>query len=74
MSGPRYANAGAVLAPVNAAFRAASGGGLWASIDHRCARRLPKARPGRRNAARPNRETAQLASPGCPATELRIVV
>ena len=40
MSGPGFCNDGAVLAAVNAAFRAACGGGLAASADCRCARRL----------------------------------
>ena len=46
-----------MLAAVNAAFRATCGGGLAASVDRRCARRLPKLRPGRRNAAQPDKET-----------------
>ena len=54
---PGFINDGAVLAAVNAAFRAACGGGLTASVDRRCARRLPKLRPGRRNAAQPDKET-----------------
>jgi hypothetical protein len=54
---PGFINDGAVLATVNAAFRAACGGGLTASVDRRCARRLPKLRPGRRNAAQPDKET-----------------
>jgi len=54
---PGFINDGAVLAAINAAFRAAYGGGLTASVDRRCARRLPKLRPGRRNAAQPDKET-----------------
>ena len=54
---PGFINDGAVLAAVNAAFRAACGGGLTASVDRRCARRLPELRPGRRNAAQPDKET-----------------
>ena len=54
---PSFINDGAVLAAINAAFRAACGGGLTASVDRRCARRLPKLRPGRRNAAQPDKET-----------------
>ena len=54
---PGFINDGAVLAAINAAFRAACGGGLTASVDRRCARRLPKLRPGRRNAAQPDKET-----------------
>jgi hypothetical protein len=58
MSGPVLPNPSTVLRPVKAACRAASGGGLAASLDRPCARRLSEVRPGRRNAAKPNRETA----------------
>jgi hypothetical protein len=59
MSGPVMLNSGAVLAAVNTAFRAARGGGLAASVDRHGARRFLGVRPGRRNAAKPNKETAQ---------------
>jgi hypothetical protein len=62
MSGPVYANPGAVLRPVKAAFRAACGGGLAASLDRPCARRLSGDRPGRRNGPRPNRETLKTGA------------
>jgi hypothetical protein len=39
-------------------LRAACGGGLAAILDRRCARRMTVLRPGRRNAAQPNRETS----------------
>jgi len=55
MNGPACANPGAVLRPVKAAFRA----GPKASLDRPCARRLAGARPGRRNAVKPNKETAK---------------
>ncbi len=54
---PSFCNDGAVLAAVNAAFRAACGGGLAASVDRRCARRHSEVKPGRRNAVQPDKET-----------------
>jgi hypothetical protein len=59
MSGPASPKDGTVLPAVNAAFRAAFGGGLTASVDSLCARRRSECRPGRRNAAQPNRETCR---------------
>jgi hypothetical protein len=53
---PGFINDGSVLAAVNTASRR-----LWrwpsASVDRHCARRFWEGRPGRRNAAQPNKET-----------------
>jgi len=56
---PSFIHDGAVLEAVNAACRAACGGSLTASVDRHCARRLPKLRPGRRNAVQPNKKTVR---------------
>jgi hypothetical protein len=48
----------APCSPPSSPLRAASGGGLAASLDRGCARRLPQSRSGRRNGAWSNRETA----------------